>query len=162
MLGKLSTPKFSEEVMRRFTDARTIGEIERLMHDFQTSVDRGTWEADGWPGSAYAVSKAGVTGVTMLLGRRPEVLAKMFKDAGLDPNTAGMENQILINACCPGYVKTDLTGNRGRKTPDQGARTPVYLALGDIGEVSGEFWENEEVSEWITEGKPDLRKSASG
>lgn len=29
-----------------------------------------------------------------------------------------------------------------------GAKTPVKLAVGDLGGVSGEFWENEEVSSW--------------
>ena len=41
-----------------------------------------------------------------------------------------------------------MTKGRGRKTPDQGAQTPVKLALGDLGGKSGEFWEHEEVSQW--------------
>ena len=57
-------------------------------------------------------------------------------------------SKTLVNSCCPGYVDTDMTKHRGSKTVDQGAQTPVKLALGDIGAISGEFWEHEDVSEW--------------
>lgn len=37
---------------------------------------------------------------------------------------------ILVNACCPGWCKTDMAGyERPPKTADEGANTPVYLAL---------------------------------
>lgn len=148
MLGKLSTPKFSPDILARFRNARTLEEMDRLMDAYVASVSSGTWERDGWPGSPYAVSKAGVTGTTMLLGRHPDLLAEMFKKAGGEGAYPLDGAWPLINACCPGYVKTDMTKGRGRKTPDQGAGTPVQLALGDIKGVSGEFWENEEVSSW--------------
>jgi carbonyl reductase 1 len=34
------------------------------------------------------------------------------------------------------------------KTIDEGAKTPVLLALGDIGGSLGEFWQNENIIEW--------------
>ena len=36
---------------------------------------------------------------------------------------------IDVNACCPGYVNTDMSSGRGTKTPLQGADTPAWLAL---------------------------------
>ena len=57
-------------------------------------------------------------------------------------------SKVLINACCPGYVDTDMTKHRGVKTIDQGAQTPVMLALADIGGVTGEYWRDEKVREW--------------
>lgn len=36
---------------------------------------------------------------------------------------------VIVNACCPGYVATDATNHQGFKTPDQGSETPIYLAL---------------------------------
>lgn len=33
-----------------------------------------------------------------------------------------------------------MTKGRGPKTPDQGAETPVHLALGDIGNRTGMYW----------------------
>ena len=41
-----------------------------------------------------------------------------------------------------------MTRGGGAKTPDQGARTPVMLALEDIGGRTGEFWQSESVTEW--------------
>lgn len=46
------------------------------------------------------------------------------------------------------YVNTDMTKGRGTKTPDQGAKTPVMLALDDIGGRTGDFWRDERVSQW--------------
>lgn len=101
-----------------------------LMAQFQASVDAGTHDKDGWPSSAYAVSKSGVIALTMAL------------------NGAAAQRKVLLNCCCPGYVKTDMTKNRGRRTVEDGAATPVKLAVGDIGATSGEFWSNEEVISW--------------
>lgn len=38
--------------------------------------------------------------------------------------------------------------NAPLKTPDEGAKTPVLLALGDIHGTSGEFWRDEAIMEW--------------
>lgn len=40
-----------------------------------------------------------------------------------------MGTKLDINACCPGYVNTDMSSHRGYKTPLQGADTPAWLAL---------------------------------
>lgn len=50
-------------------------------------------------------------------------------------------------ACCPGWVKTDLTGNRGRKVPLEGADTPVWLALSPADKLTpheGHFFKDRE------------------
>jgi carbonyl reductase 1 len=54
----------------------------------------------------------------------------------------------LVNSCCPGYVDTDMTKGNGTKTPDQGAQTPVLLAIQDIGGKTGGFWQSEREIEW--------------
>lgn len=49
------------------------------------------------------------------------------------------ETSIVVNSISPGYVKTDLTGNTGYMTPEEGAKLPVkYALLGDDA-VSGQF-----------------------
>jgi len=45
-------------------------------------------------------------------------------------------------------VKTDMTKGRGMKTTDEGAITPVMLAVGDIGGKTGEFWQHERLVQW--------------
>lgn len=40
-----------------------------------------------------------------------------------------------------------MTRGGGSKSPDQGAQTPVMLALADIGGKTGLFWKDEEPQE---------------
>lgn len=130
MSGHLNS-KYSEPIRSRFLNAKEPGEITQLMEDFTSAVSNGSHEKD-WPSAAYAVSKAGVIGVT-------KVIARENKNSG---------SKTLINACCPGYVKTDMTRGGGVKTPDQGAQTPVMLAIEDIQGSNGDFWQHEKVIDW--------------
>lgn len=107
-------------------------EVTKLMEDFKAAVAAGNEKQQGWPSAAYAVSKTGVIGMTRAVAEEEK----------------GRERGVLVNSCCPGYVKTDMTRGRGAKTPDQGAQTPVMLAIGDIGGKTGLFWQNEKVIEW--------------
>lgn len=43
---------------------------------------------------------------------------------------------------------TDMTKGKGTKNVDEGAQTPVMLAIGDIGQTTGEFWQDEKVKSW--------------
>ena len=60
---------------------------------------------------------------------------------------SGMED-VLINSCCPGWVKTDMAGDRAPLTPDQGAETPVMLAFLPPNSPSGEFWREQKIAKW--------------
>jgi carbonyl reductase 1 len=101
------------------------------MDEFATAVSKRTHSKD-WPSAGYAVSKAGVIGMTKTIA---------------ESNAASGSN-VLINSCCPGYVTTDMTKGRGVKTPDQGAMTPVLLAIGDIKGSNGKFWQSEKIVNW--------------
>jgi len=125
------TSKYSDGIKSRFLNAKKPEEISQLMEEYTSAVAKGTYQND-WPGNAYAVSKAGVIGMTKTI-------------AQLNAQTA---SKTLINVCCPGYVNTDMTKHRGVKTPDEGAQTPVLLALGDIKGSNGEFWQHEKIIEW--------------
>jgi NAD(P)-dependent dehydrogenase (short-subunit alcohol dehydrogenase family) len=52
---------------------------------------------------------------------------------------------VTVNACHPGDVRSALSGNLGfggAQTPDEGAQTPVWLALGITGgEQTGQYFE---------------------
>ncbi|WYZ40966.1 hypothetical protein EsH8_IV_001307 [Colletotrichum jinshuiense] len=128
--GALS--KYPPEIKRRFLDAQSVSDVTKLMEEFTAAVEKGTHENDGWPSAAYAVSKAGEIGMT-------KAIAKELQDQG---------SKMLVNSCHPGYVVTDMTRGGGTKTPDQGAQTPVHLALADIGGKTGEYWSDEKIARW--------------
>ncbi|WP_164928484.1 SDR family oxidoreductase [Gloeobacter violaceus] len=74
----------------------------------------------GYP--AYRVSKTALNAVT-------RILANELADT-----------KILVNALCPGWVKTDMGGPGAARTPEQGADTVVWLAtLPDNGPTGGFF-----------------------
>jgi len=100
----------------------TMSQLSDLMNDFVQSVKEGTWEQKGWPKQTYAVSKMGVT-----------IMTRIFARDEHRPN-------ILYNACCPGYVRTDMTNPNAPLSPEQGAKTPVYLALLPQGGATGGFF----------------------
>ena len=55
---------------------------------------------------------------------------------------------IVVNSVSPGYVKTDLTGQTGFMTAEEGAMLPVkYALLGEDG-VSGQFVEPSGTTPW--------------
>lgn len=116
----------------RFLEARTENDVTTIMRDFASAVEQGREKDAGFPSAAYAVSKAGCIAGT-------KALARQEKEGG---------GKRLVNACCPGYVNTDMTKGNGTKTPDQGALTPVLLAIQDVGGKTGEFWRDERVVEW--------------
>ncbi|KAK2013623.1 carbonyl reductase [Colletotrichum eremochloae] len=128
--GSLS--KYSPEIKQRFLDAQSVSEVTKLMEEFAVAVEKGTHEQQGWPSAAYAVSKAGEIGMT-------RAIAKELQEKG---------SKLLVNSCHPGYVVTDMTRGGGTKTPDQGAQTPVHLAIADIGGATGEYWSDEKVAKW--------------
>ena len=132
MAGRLSA-KYSDTIKSRFFNAKKTEEITQLMEDFTLAVSKGTYQKD-WPGAAYAVSKAGIIGMTKTIAQQNAASAS--------------KSTVLINSCCPGYVKTDMTKGGGVKTPDEGAQTPVYLAIGDISGSNGQFWQNEKLLQW--------------
>ena len=58
------------------------------------------------------------------------------------------DTNVIINACCPGYVATDFTGFLPDRTPEQGAAIAVRLAtLPDDGPRGG-FFDDEGVVPW--------------
>ena len=82
----------------------------------------GTFSATWGDAPAYAVSKAALNMVTLLL-------AKELEGDG-----------ILVNACCPGWVRTRMGGDDAERSVEEGADTPVWLAtLPDGGPTGGLF-----------------------
>ncbi|XP_039889993.1 carbonyl reductase [NADPH] 1-like [Simochromis diagramma] len=126
-----------EYLQQRFrSEDITEDELVALMRKFLDDAKKGEHKQHGWPDMAYPVSKIGVTVLSMIHARR------LSKER---PN-----DRILLNACCPGWVRTDLTSSDAPKSPDEGAITPVYLALLPPGakEPQGKFLSDKEVQPW--------------
>ena len=56
---------------------------------------------------------------------------------------------ITVHCVHPGSVRTDMSSGKGSLSPDQGAETPVMVALLPLGSCeTGSFWFNKEVVSW--------------
>jgi NAD(P)-dependent dehydrogenase (short-subunit alcohol dehydrogenase family) len=120
-LGKLSC--LSSDRRRHFQDRDlSRDDLIDLTRDFVRHVEAGTYEARGWPGSAYSVSKIALNAFTRMLARDLE------------------GTKILVNSVCPGWVRTDMGGPGADRDVDEGARGIVWAATLGPGGPSGGFF----------------------
>jgi len=137
-VGRSTLKKMSSELQKAFLKkSLTFQELDELMNKFVTDVRDGTYAEQGWPKSAYGVSKTGVNMLTRLYARDLKAICD-----GWRAQTAEKVYEPTISCCCPGYVKTDMTSQRGVLSPWDGADTPVWLAMtprgGDKQKTSGD------------------------
>lgn len=137
---------YGADLQTKFREAKAVPDVDALAETYLNDMNHGSGaqQRGGWGEGArsYKVSKALINTLTNVLAQQ-------------HPN-------ILINCCCPGWVNTDM-GKQGHGTPpkslEEGARTAVRLAIGDLGpggdedgglgkeseSVSGMFYENENI-----------------
>jgi NAD(P)-dependent dehydrogenase (short-subunit alcohol dehydrogenase family) len=121
-LGPLELSRLCIPLMRRNGYGRIVN-IASTMGSLAEMADPDSSMRD-LRSPAYRLAKAALNAVTLLLGS--EVRGE----------------NILINSCCPGWVRTDMGGEQAPLTPEQGADTPVWLAtLPDGGPTAGFFRE---------------------
>ncbi|HNO69327.1 MAG TPA: SDR family NAD(P)-dependent oxidoreductase [Pseudomonadota bacterium] len=116
----------------RFSTPLSRAELHALLADFEQSVATGQHRAHGWPQSAYRVSK-------LALNVLCETLSRELAD---DPR------DLVINACCPGWVKTDMGGPSADRSVEEGADTPVWLATLPADGPRGGFFRDRAVASW--------------
>ncbi|XP_048070933.1 carbonyl reductase [NADPH] 1-like isoform X1 [Ursus arctos] len=130
----------SPELQQKFmNETITEEELVGLMNKFVEDTKKGVQQKEGWPDVnvlPYAVSKMGVTVLSRIHARN------------LSEQRRG--DKILLNACCPGWVRTDMGGPKGIKSPEEGAETPVYLALlpSDVERPHGDILMEKKVRRW--------------
>ena len=79
-----------------------------------------------WP--AYSVSKTSLNALTVML-------ASELK-----------RSNILVNAVCPGWVRTDMGGSNAPRSVEEGAATPVWLAtLPDGGPTGHNYYDKKQI-----------------
>lgn len=102
----------NEDLKARFQKANlTKDELFDLVHEFEAAVADDSYAARGWPKWSYGISKLAVNLFHPIIGRNEDVLKR----------------HIQVNVCCPGYVKTDMTSQKGHLSVEEGIRTPIYL-----------------------------------
>ncbi|XP_028173299.1 carbonyl reductase [NADPH] 1-like [Ostrinia furnacalis] len=121
----------SEALRSRFKDPNlTIPELSGLMQQYVEAAKQGT-HASEWGNSSYAVSKVGLTALTMIQQR-------MLND-----------RDIKVNAVHPGYVDTDMSSHKGPLSIDEGAAAPLFLALDADDSVKGQYvWFDKQITSW--------------
>ncbi|XP_051006231.1 carbonyl reductase [NADPH] 1 [Acomys russatus] len=127
----------SPELQQRFrSETITEEELVGLMNKFVDDAKKGVHAQEGWPNTAYGVTKIGVTVLSRIHAR------KLIEQRRGD--------KVLLNACCPGWVRTDMAGPKATKSPEEGAETPVYLALlpPDAEGPHGQFVSEKKVEQW--------------
>jgi NAD(P)-dependent dehydrogenase (short-subunit alcohol dehydrogenase family) len=82
----------------------------------------------GYPG--YRISKTALNALTRILS-----------------NEEG-RNGMLVNAMCPGWVRTDMGGSAAPRSVEEGADTAVWLATLPDGGPTGGFFRNREPIPW--------------
>lgn len=123
----------SEWAKNILTDAENLGEeaVDGALNEFLKDFKDGKLEAKGWPTSfsAYKLSKAAMNAYTRIL--------------------ANKYPRFKINAVCPGFVRTDINSHMGVLPVEEGAASPVRLALLPDDGPSGLFFVRNEVSSFV-------------
>jgi NAD(P)-dependent dehydrogenase (short-subunit alcohol dehydrogenase family) len=81
----------------------------------------------GWA-PAYCISKTALNGVSSAL--------------------AGALAEFAVNSVCPGWVRTDMGGASAPRSVEQGADTPVWLALDAPQNLTGKFLRDRKEISW--------------
>ena len=94
------------------------------------SSGMGSLASMGGGSPAYRITKAALNAMT-------KVLASEFRGTG-----------VLVNCCHPGWVRTDMGGRGASKSIDEGAETPVWLALLSKDGPTGGFFQDRKPMPW--------------
>jgi len=98
----------------------------------------GKHEQNGWPNSAYQVSKIAVSAMTRIQQRE---FTERFP-----------EQDLVVNHVHPGYVDTDMTSHRGPMTVEDGAKAIVWAALlpPNVEKPRGDYiWHDKQILDWV-------------
>ncbi|CAH2063271.1 unnamed protein product [Thlaspi arvense] len=131
-MGKLKN-LLNEWAKGILSDAENLTEerIDEVNKELLDDFKEGTVKTKNWTKamSAYVVSKAGLNGYTRILAKK--------------------HPEFRVNSVCPGFVKTDMNFKTGVLSVEEGASSPVRLALLPHQETpSGCFFDRTQVSEF--------------
>ncbi|WP_285660492.1 SDR family oxidoreductase [Actinorhabdospora filicis] len=128
VFGVVAVTKAMIPLLRAAPAARVVN-VSSELGSFEKQLDR---EGPFWEfsGVGYPSSKAALNMITV-------GYAKYFRDT-----------PVLVNAVNPGYCATDLNGNSGHRTAEEGSRAAIRMALLDEGGPTGAFVEEQGELGW--------------
>ncbi|GLG95902.1 Uncharacterized protein GBIM_02767 [Gryllus bimaculatus] len=135
--AQLSSPSLTEEA------------LTELIQSFVRAAEEGTHFKKGWSDSAYEVSKNGVSALTFIQQR----------EFDKDP-----QQDIVVNAVHPGWVRTDMSSHSGPLTPEQGAEAPLFCALlpPNVSAPRGAYiWWDKQIVDWTGSTIPPPQSNKS-
>ncbi|KAH7299248.1 hypothetical protein KP509_24G002100 [Ceratopteris richardii] len=108
------------KLQQKLSDLDNLSEafLDELMKMYLTDVKQKSWEGKCWPlhFPSYKMSKVALHAYTRLLAL--QVQKKYPTDV-----------KVFVNCVHPGFVRTDITGGRGRLSVQEGAENIVRVAL---------------------------------
>ncbi|RNA20885.1 carbonyl reductase [NADPH] 1-like, partial [Brachionus plicatilis] len=127
--GFLSNIKDQNLIDRILSKKFSIEESIQLMDEYIQLAKSG--QHKNLTSNCYAMSKIGLN----LLTEAQQILFDNDE-----------RKNIVVNSCTPGYCATDMTSYTGPLTPEEGAKTPVFLALlpENYDSFKGKFWADEQ------------------
>ncbi|HEX8440661.1 SDR family oxidoreductase [Archangium sp.] len=120
----------SPTARRRFDPPPSQEELVAHVRAFLEDVRSDQYTEKGWPGSAYRVSKVGLNTLTRLLAE--ELKAR----------------HLLVNAVCPGWVRTRMGGAGASRGVEEGADTLVWAATLPPDGPTGGFFRDRRAIPW--------------
>lgn len=104
------------------------------------------WRASGW-GRIVNLSSGWGAHAEGLAGPGAYGVAKAALNALTRALVRDLPPGVKINACCPGWVATRMGGPKAPRSPEQGADTPLWLALlPDDGPTGGFFRDRQPIA----------------
>jgi NAD(P)-dependent dehydrogenase (short-subunit alcohol dehydrogenase family) len=138
--GDADLPRLSPKIVRVTLEANAIApllvaqafipQLQKSKRPRMINISSGGGqlsEPSTWA-PAYCISKTALNGVTASLS------------AALP--------EFAVNSVCPGWVRTDMGGSAAPRSVQQGADTPVWLALDAPQTLTGKFLRDREVIPW--------------
>ena len=134
-LGKLhiiSNPEIKNRLKFDKNKNLDINELKKLAEEYKNAIETNTVEKGGWSKNIYGFSKILINKYAYYLGHHDDILSK----------------GIQVYSCCPGWVRTDMGGEKAHRSLEEGAENPTYLVNLDFKinkELQGQFFYDKKV-----------------
>ncbi len=121
---------FDRRVRARFEEPADYAAIEAALAEFREHVREGRETAEGWPRSAYRISKLALNAWTRLYAEELR------------------SRDVHVNAVCPGWVRTRMGGAGASRSVRECAEGIVWAAMLPRGGPTGGFFRDGRPVPW--------------